>query len=330
MYTELATTTLRSDEEATIARVQAPDSRWGELITPFLAHKDRVTRWQISETVIEDPSPLESYYYIAHLDGEVISNIATWEYAGSGILGHVFTAPEHRQKGAAKAVMQYQMQDFRDRGGEALFLGTGYDTVPYYLYKGFGFESVTPNSGFMDYYTRSESSFEREYFAPGPTAIREIGWQDWAGLVTLFGSSQGTWLRMFASGNTGRRNFEGDFTDLYHEVRERGTSWGRVLEVTSSKSVVGIVRLSPDPRFGDAVHTLDVHVHPAFEADLGKLIDSVGRPVSTKVQAYVGSDDSAKLGALQDAGFAVEAIFENQLHNGSESIDVTVLARHDG
>ena len=328
MYTELGTTTLKSGEVATTARVQGPDARWGERIAPFLGHKDRATRWQIRETVIDDPGLLESYYYIAHLDGEVISNIATWEYGGTGILGHVYTAPAHRRKGAAKALMGLLMEDFRHRQGKALSLGTGYDTVPYHIYKRFGFEPVRPGSGFMRYYADSEYAFEREYFAPGPTAIREIGWHDWAGLVPIFSCSEGPWIRMFASGAIGRGSFEGEFVDFYREIRVFQIAQGRVLEVSDSKSVVGVVRLGPDSRYDDAVYILDVHVHPRFEADMGKLIDSVDWPASTKVQAYVGSDDLKKLESLRAAGFAVEAVFKDQLHKGTESIDVTILARY--
>ena len=328
MYTELGTVTLKSGEAATIARVQGPDAYWGELIEPFLGHKNRAARWQIRETIIEDPGLLESYYYIAHLDREVISNIATWEYRGSGILGHVYTAPEHRRKGAAKAVMELQMKDFQERDGNALFLGTGYDTVPYQIYQGFGFDSVTLGSGFMHYYASSESVFEHDYFAPGATTVRDIDWHDWVGLMALFACSQGSWLRMFASGNIGRGSFEGEFITFYREIKEFRISLGRVLQVSGSKSVVGVVRLSPDPRFNDAVHTLDVHVHPAFEGDMAKLIDSIDWPPSTKVQAYVGSDDPTKLEALKNAGFAVEAVLRNQLHKGTESIDVTVLAKY--
>ncbi len=327
MYTELGTETLKSGELATIARVQAPDTDWGERIVPFLAHKERVTRWQIQETVMGDLGRLESYYYIAHLDGEVISNIATWEYLGSGILGHVYTAPEHRRKGAAKAVMARQMEDFRNREGSALFLGTGYDTVPYYIYKEFGFESVEPGSGFMHYYADSEETFERDYFAPGPTAVREMGWHDWAGLVTLLGCSKGPGLRMIASGHIGRRNFEGAFIDFLHDVKEQGSSQGWVLEVSGGGSVVGVVRLSPDPRFGGAVHTFDLYVHPAFEDDGIKLLDAVDWPAFTKFQAYVGSDDSGKIELLTSAGFGIEGLLRNQLRERSQSIDVTILGR---
>ena len=69
------------------------------------------------------------------------------------------------------------MQDFQERDGNALFLGTGYDTVPYHIYRGFGFDSVTLGSGFMHYYASSESVFEQDYFAPGTTTVRDIDWR---------------------------------------------------------------------------------------------------------------------------------------------------------
>ncbi len=84
MYTKLGTATLKSGELATIACVQAPDTDWGERIVPFPGHKERVTRWQIRETVMGDIGRLESFYYIAHLGGEVISTIATGSTSGRG------------------------------------------------------------------------------------------------------------------------------------------------------------------------------------------------------------------------------------------------------
>ena len=34
------------------------------------------------------------------------------------------------------------MADFRERTGRALYLGTGYNSHPFYIYHSFGFESV--------------------------------------------------------------------------------------------------------------------------------------------------------------------------------------------
>ena len=328
MYRELDTVTLKSGEHATIACVQGPNKEWAPRIIPFLRHKERVTRWQIRQTLIGCTGLLESYYYIAHRHGEVISTIATWEYLGAGILGHVYTEPKHRQKGAAKAVMQCQMNDFRSRAGNAMFLGTGYDTIPYHLYKSFGFRSVEPGAGFMQYYVQSEEAFTSQCFSPGPTTVRGIGWHDWPALVTLFGCAAGSCLRMTASGTVGRMNFEGPFIDFYHELKELGISQGSVLEIADGKSVVGVVRLSPDPRFSSAVDTFDLYVHPSADGGMEKLIDTVEWPDSRKVQAYVGSDEFSKLELLHSAGFLTEGVFKGQLYSGSRLLDVTVLARN--
>ena len=327
MYTQLGTADLKSGEKATIARVMAPDVEWGEKIVPFLGHKERITRWQIEETVMGNIGRLESYYYIAQLGDEVIGTIATWEYVGAGILGHVFTDPKHRQKGAAKAIMAEQMEDFRRRSGKALFLGTGYDSVAYYIYYSFGFRSVYPESGFMDYYSESEEAFESTYFAAGPASVREPGWHDWAGLTTLMAASRGPTLRMFSTGMIRRRNFEGAFIKFYNNVLFKAGTQARVLEADSTKSVVGVAYLTQDERFGGPVDLLDVYAHPNFETHLGDLLDAIELPEERKVQAYVQANDRLKRKALEASGFEVEAVFENQINGDRGPLDVAVLAR---
>lgn len=326
MYTELGRVTLKSGQRATVARVTAPDSEWGERIIPFLGHKETITRWQVRETVVGDIGDLESYYYLAHLGDEVISTIATWEYLGAGILGHVFTAPQHRQKGACKAIMRLQMEDFRQRGAKALFLGTGFDTVPYYIYQSFGFESVLPGSGFMHYYVQSEAEFEAGHYARGAGTIRDVGWHDWAGLTTLCGASRGPHLRLFSASIIGRRNFEGGFIRFYHGLRNEEGRRAKVLEAKGTKAVVGVISLSPDERFGKAVDLLDLFVHPDFTGDSAKLLAAIELPKNRKVQAYVGADDPARRTALEAAGFKVEAVLKNQISGPSGPLEIAVLS----
>ena len=74
--------------------------------------------------------------------------------------------------------MARQMEDFRNREGSALFLGTGYDTVPYYIYEEFGFESVEPGSGFMIYYAESGRTLSGSISRP----VRRP-YENWAGTI---------------------------------------------------------------------------------------------------------------------------------------------------
>lgn len=118
MYTPLAVKPLKTGEPLEIGVVLAPDETCAPLVKPLLGHKPGRFRWHIDCSF--EPGRiqgLEPRYYLGLLDHRPICNIMTAEYEGMGILGHVFTVPEHRRKGACNLVMAEQMQDFRQRGG---------------------------------------------------------------------------------------------------------------------------------------------------------------------------------------------------------------------
>ena len=127
-----------------------------------------------------------SSFILLHRDGDPFANIMTIEYQGVGLLGHVYTRPEDRRQGAAMQLMACLMEHFRQRGGQALFLGTGYDTPPYHIYRVNGFAGVEPESGYMDYYSTSQDEFDGDYFAQGSTAIEPVGWLHWPVSIPLF------------------------------------------------------------------------------------------------------------------------------------------------
>ena len=152
MYDKLGEVVLKTDERMEVGLITAPDAPHAEEVKQFLGHKGGNWEWHIQRCVTEVLDALETRFYVGKVDGRVITNIMTVEHEGVGILGHVFTLPQERRKGACKGVMGYQMEDFRERTGRALYLGTGYNSHPFYIYHSFGFESVFPESGFMKYY----------------------------------------------------------------------------------------------------------------------------------------------------------------------------------
>ena len=163
MVESLGLITLKNGEEVEASVVIGPDLDWAPRIGPLLQHKGDPWNWQVAQ-VLERELDLEAYFYVLHRDGIPFANIMTIEGAGVGVFGHVWTVPEDRQKGASSRLMALQMEHFADRGGRALFLGTGYDSVAYKMYQRFGFESVEPQSGYMSYYTESESDIQRRFF----------------------------------------------------------------------------------------------------------------------------------------------------------------------
>ena len=207
MYNKLTDVKLKTGETLEVGVIIAPDETHAEQIKPFLAHKGGGFKWHLERSVVEPLDDLETRFYIGKVDGAIITNIMIVEHGHVGILGHVFTTPTQRRKGACKSVMQFQMEDFRHRDGEALYLGTGYNSHPYYIYNSFGFESVFPGSGFMKY--RATDDFDDRYFAKSPVHAKDVVWHDWSKMTALTGITEGDYLRSIAFGIYGPRKLRG-------------------------------------------------------------------------------------------------------------------------
>ncbi len=327
MYRKLSTVTLKSGEIMEIGVVKAPDEEYASRINSFLEHKPDVYKWHIRRSVREELDELETYFYIGKLGDEIIANIMTVEHLGVGILGHVFTKPEHRRKGACAAVMREQMEDFRRRGGKALYLGTGYGGVAYRIYSSFGFRSVVPGSGFMRYF--AEEDFESKWFDQRETTVRvkEVQWHDWAKMTALTGVVEGDWLRSVMIPIYGPTNFEGGFLALKRELEEgRRYREVKLLESEKTGAIVGFAALMDDPRWGGNVCLLDLFVHPNFWSSADPLMDALSWP-SKKVQCFTESTSDGKIALLKAYGFQQEGLFKGQIIKGDEKIDILCFAR---
>lgn len=300
MYERIGEASLRNGASMEIGVVLCPDAEHAEEIRPFLGHKGQPWQQHIEGAVAGPLDDLETRFYVGKVDGRIITNIMTVEHVGVGILGHVYTAPERRRLGACTAVMEAQMAEFRTRGARCLYLGTGFDSAAYHIYKRHGFGSVIPRSGFMSYF--ADDGFEAAYFASRPATAREVQWGDWGPLTVLTGSHDGDWLRSVAWRMEGPESFEGDFLGLRQRVAD-GDVTARIL-VTEDGARVGVATLGRHPMWGEA-RLLDVLCHPNYWRDAGKLVDEL--PADAKTLTYVDSDSHGKLAALTDLGFAPEA-----------------------
>lgn len=323
MYTSLETVTLKSGEELEVGVVRAPDPQWAEPIQDLLGHKPGNFRWHIERSGLEVLDGLETWFYLGILNGQAVANIMTVEARGVGILGHVFTRPEHRRKGAITAVMQRQMADFRRRGGQLLLLGTGFESPPYWIYHRFGFRSLTGDTGFMRY--ACDEDFEARWFAPAPARIVEVAWQHWPLMNLLCAQRDGDWLRSLAFGHYGLQNFEGGFLNFKRALEEQPDCQARLLEAANG-AVVGYAVQQPDARWENHTFLLDCFVHPNFAAHTASLIAALDPPAA-KVQAYADSASPAKIAALEACGFRREAVLSKQVRRGEDWLDVLVYAR---
>ena len=324
MYDKLGEVVLKTKEQMEVGVITAPDARHAEEVKRFLGHKGGNYEWHIQRCVTEVLGDLETRFYVGKLDGRVITNIMTVEHEGIGILGHVFTLPQQRRKGACKGVMGYQMEDFRERTSRALYLGTGYNSHPYYIYHSFGFESVFPESGFMKYHVNSD--FEEHYFAPAPANPKAVEWHDWPKVTALSGIVGWDTLRSLRWGVYGPTNLEGGFLDFKHALETEDAYHDAKLLTTSDGAIVGWATTSRDARWKPATAVLDLFFHPNFADDVPALFSAVAFP-ELKVQCYVDSGAEKKAEVLETAGFTCEGRFKNQFAYGGQYYDVLVFTR---
>ena len=323
MYDKLGEAVLKTNERMEVGVITAPDERHAEEVKQFLGHKGGNWEWHIERCVTEVLDALETRFYVGKVDGSIITNIMTVEHQGVGILGHVFTMPEQRRKGACKGVMAYQMEDFRQRTGRALYLGTGYNSHPYYIYHSFGFESVFPESGFMKYHV--DEDFEERYFAPTPAQPKSVEWHDWPKVTALSGIVGWDALRSLKWSVYGPTNMEGGFLGFKHDLETEDGYEDAKLLISADGAIVGWATVSRDERWRPASAVLDLFFHPNFADDVPVLLSSVAFP-DAKVQCYVDSGAKQKAAVLETAGFTCEGQLKNQFTYSGQHYDVLVFA----
>lgn len=328
MYRRLGRETLKTGEVMEVGCVEPPAEQWRERVENSLIHKPDIWRYHIKKAVRGQTDDLQNYFYVGHLDRDIITGVMTVEHNRVGILGHVYTHPEHRRKGACSRLMKHQMDDFRSRGGGVLLLGTGYRTPPFRIYESFGFEGIMGKSGCMRYAT--EEDFEEKYYAPGDVSVREVRWEDWPAANLLTCQPGADVLRTVAFGvpyaGVGRFSSEEAFLYLMQgrEQDSRRRAWSAE---SASGSLVGIAMLTPDLRFAGGVHLLDLIVHENFWEQAGTILEQIEWP-EAKVQCYTDLGCPAKVEALEAAGFTQEALLAKQLAWAGGLLDVAIFTRN--
>ncbi|MCC7492975.1 MAG: GNAT family N-acetyltransferase [Fimbriimonadaceae bacterium] len=299
MYEPLDTWHLPTGRSVEIGVLTAPDPADLYGVLDLLGHKGQPWQWHLEEALAGRVDELETRHYLASLDDLAVAQVMTLEYRGVGILGHVFTRPEERRQGLCAAIFRQLLPDFRARGGLRLTLGTGYDSPAYHIYHSCGFRSVVPETGFMKLETGPD--FLDRWFAAAPAEVVEPAWRHWPTLAQLLAEDWGDGLRSVVLGQHGPANFEGGYLHLLHALANDRGPTVRLLE-TAAGAVVGWAVQQPDSRWQGRVELVDLFCHPAWEADLPRLLAALpgtGRPR----QAWVPAAATARLAAFAAAGF---------------------------
>jgi len=322
MYQQLGEACLKTGETVEIGLIVPPDAENAERLRSLLGHKGWEWVWQVELSLTGKTDLLENRFYVARRGGEVVSNVCTFENAGVGILGHVWTPPTERRKGLCTAIFAEVMKDYRSRGGGLMLLGTGYDTPPYHIYRRFGFEGYCEGSGLMRYST--EADFEARYFAAGETKVVEATWAAWPKINALVAEPE-EFVKSIAYARSYKDTVEDAYLWLKHLAAQNERVCVKLLESESTGAIVGYAWVVPDKRF-PGVFVLDLYCHPNHASGYAKLLGAMTWPAA-KVQTYVQTGLEDKTRAVASAGFELEATLARQLAKRDGFADLCVYSR---
>ena len=301
MWNRLGKTLLKAREVMEICSVKTPDRYYGRKISSFLPCHNELWQWHLNLSVRGKLDELGSRFYLGLVNDKIISNVSTWEYGPIGIVGHLFTLENHRGKGACTALMNTQIQDFRNRGGKILI--GGFKPSSYPIAKRLGFKSITDNSEVMRY--NLFPRFENEYFEAKKAFCRDSMWKDWPGVSLLFGIKEGWHLRSIKHKIFGPFDYEDYFLEDMQE-RLKGLCASKVL-VTEEGNIVGYSTLTFMNHAKDGVYMLDLFIHPKSIFYAYTMLESMRFPKG-KTRCYVEPSCREKLDILLRFGFKERAV----------------------
>lgn len=323
MYTKLSDAQLKTGETMEIGLILTPDEEYTERMMNFLSHKGDSWMRHIEGALKGEITGLETRFYIGQFDNQIIANVMTVEYSRAGFFGHVFTRPDHRRKHVCTLVMEQQMEDFRQRGGGILLLGTGYNSPAYWIYHSHGFRSLMEKSGFMRYST--EDDFEISHFSPGAVKVVDVEWKYWPGMNVLTSVPGMEALRSVIFRLYGSADFGGGFLELIQSLKARRMK-AKLLESEFS-AVVGCAMLASDDRWRGKTYILDMFAHPNFVSHYEMLLNGLELPEG-KIQCYVDANaPGEKIAALQQAEFNREARIKKQFEWENDWLDVFIYSK---
>ncbi|MDD4888723.1 MAG: GNAT family N-acetyltransferase [Phycisphaerae bacterium] len=339
MESTLCSATTRDGRPITVRRILAPDDKWSGVIQPFLGHKSDLWQWQLEQLLANKFGDLCFRSYLADLappgaTPQIVSNICTFEAGDVGLFGHVYTLPAFRGQSIARVLTRTVTDDFRNRGGQALWLTTDYGATPYRVYREFGFDSILPEDGIMAWFAPGGQAELDRRFAPGQAVhIRPADWPDYATLNALSARPQGPPHRSTVLQVSGQNIVEWGFLNFRRHMNDHPGAAMNVL-ATERDWPVGWAVVQPDDnarfvpnRMDNPPIILDVYAHPGYEAEYPKLIESAALPPGRKVVSIIDSWCEARRAALESAGFAVEGRLTNMYHWQGRAVDLVFMCR---
>lgn len=315
MYKELKSVVLSSGEHVECGIIVGPDIEWANRLEALLFHKGEPWNRQNS-IVLRNDVGIGNRFYVLHRGGNPFANSMISEFAGVGILAHVWTNPEDRGKGACSKLMGIQIEEFRSRQGKALFLFTEFDSTAYRLYQKLGFSSVETGSGFMEWYASSKDEFYSAYFKKAKTEVQPLKWKHWPSSLALFMGNFPGVIRSAPLKLIGRQSTQTPLLPFLLDSETPQTCGENpqivVLQNTETSAVAGLAVWDWDPLWEDTC-VVDVFCHPDYQDKALQLFSSLILPKANRYVAYCETNFEQKIQVLSKMGFTQTAILKNRV-----------------
>jgi GNAT superfamily N-acetyltransferase len=317
LETQLAEIRLADGTALRIFQIEPPDTRWEASVRALLAHKPRPYDWHIDQCFKDKCEGLETRFSIGVIDDVAVANVMTVERAGIGILGHVYTHPDHRQRGISRQLLTRHLDDFRARGGYSLILGTQPGGHAAALYASLGFRDIpgaTPGTMRWD---NPDPRLSNPLTVPGISVAVPADWRHWPSISLLGASPSESCLRSVALGLRGSGLLENAWCAWMARSHRRYPAAQAVVIENPLGAVTALATRVPDPRWMDDVHILDFLAYPEVpENSLRDLIAPFFQP-DLRIQSVVDPKDAQRIAVLESLGMTREAVLPRQLrHQG--------------
>ncbi len=171
METDLGAVRLADGAVLERIAVDGPDAAWKPRLMALLGHKAPVYLGHVRHALDGPLEGLSTCFAVGGVAGLPVTVAMVAGAHGAGILGHVYTVPDWRRRGAAGALFRALMPLCAARGYRVLTLGTNPEGHARHLYETFGFRALTPTDGSM---LRGEDTPPPDAPSVGP-----LRWSDW-------------------------------------------------------------------------------------------------------------------------------------------------------
>ena len=288
---------LTDGEEMRRLVVAGPDAAWAARLTKLLGHKSPVYFGHIAAALERPLDDLQTLFYVGKV-GETPMTVAMVTGAhGAGILGHVYTVPEWRRRGASTGLFGAMEADVRARGYRLLTLGTNPDGHARRIYERMGFRQILPGSGDMQWSVGPPTAPE------GAVSMGPVRWDDWGWMSAAAAAPtvEGEDLpRSRSMGVGGAAHLESGFLAALEQARP-------LTVLRRAGAAVGWLGLSrTDAAVLGAVVALDFYLRPECVGSVAPLLGAVEWP-DRPVVCALGGGSGYKAAALRQVGFVPSA-----------------------